>query len=131
MLTKLFVLVVAQFFVLGTVFADGNWEKWKEVLFIYGPMAAMLCWGAWMAHKLLTMVFTKIDAHFTEISTELRILGHRLNGMSKALFAEALKNETLSPAMRNYVERELEKLQNESEVADIRARYRAPTANNR
>ena len=71
--------------------------SWTNALFAYGPLGIMCAFLMFFSVKKLDTVAGHIVSKFetvsSEIVSELRVMGHRFNGLSRALFAEALTRE--------------------------------------
>jgi hypothetical protein len=83
-------------------------------LVIYGPMGAMLIWGAYMAQRVLERIVTKHEAAFDELLKELRRVGHRLNGLERALLAQVISNETTGPEAKRIAQQLLDRSEPQS-----------------
>lgn len=84
---------------------------WASAVIIYGPMGGMLVWFALRGERKLA-----------EVVAELRVLGHRINGMTRAMLADVASRETTGHALRTLVERDLAKNEEDEEVKAIRAK---------
>jgi hypothetical protein len=84
-------------------------------LVIYGPMGAMLVWGAYMAQKVLERVVTKHEAAFDELLKELRRVSHRLNGLERAMLADVISRESSGSESKRIAQQMLDR----SEKADV------------
>lgn len=89
--------------------------NWANALFAYGPLGLMCVW-------LMFRTERKLESLSTDVVTELRILGHRINGMSRALLADVAARDSTGEALRTLVNRELQKLEEEPEVRDMRTK---------
>jgi hypothetical protein len=56
-------------------------------LYTYGPMGVILAWFMWRGEKL---------------STEVRSLAHRIDGLTRALLVDMMNRETTGPTARRY-----------------------------
>lgn len=93
--------------------------NWANALFAYGPLGVMCVFLMYLSNK-------KLDGIATEIVTELRVLGHRMNGITRAMLAEVASRESTSLALKTLVQTELHKLDAEYEVTDMRKRAKRP-----
>ena len=84
---------------------------WGNAIVAYGPMGIVLAW-----------FMIRGETKMADIVTELRVLGHRMNGITKAMLADIASRETTGEALRTLVNSELSKLETESEVQAIRSR---------
>lgn len=84
---------------------------WSSALIIYGPMGAMLVWFATRGERLAR-----------DVINELGVLGHRINGMTRAMLTDVASRETTGLAVKALVHDELKKLDDEKEVRELRAR---------
>lgn len=85
--------------------------SWTNALFAYGPMGVMLGWFMVRGER-------KMDS----VVTELRVLGHRINGMTRAMLADVAARETTGAALKTLVNSELVKLADEDDVRSLRSR---------
>lgn len=93
--------------------------NWTNALFAYGPLGIMCAFLMYLSNK-------KLDSMTTEVVTELRVLGHRINGITRAMLADVAARETTGDALKVLVQDELHKLETEYEVADMRKRSKRP-----
>lgn len=79
-----------------------------SALIVYGPMGCMLLWFAIRAEKILEKLVTKVDTRFDDVIVELRVLGHRIHGMSRAMLADIVSRDG-SPTAKRIAQEMLEK----------------------
>jgi len=60
-----------------------------SVLYAYGPLGVICAWFMWRVEKLIDRI---------------SYLGHRIDGMTRAMMIEALSRPEVSPAARKYAE---------------------------
>jgi len=89
--------------------------NWSAALFAYGPLGVMCAW-------LMLRSERKFDELGDKIITELKVLGHRMNGMTRAMLADVASRETTGTALKTLVHDELMKLDAEEEVRAARER---------
>lgn len=92
--------------------------NWSTALFAYGPLGIMCVFLMYLSNK-------KLDAIATEVVTELRVIGHRMNGITRAMLADVASRETTGGALKTLVQTELQKLESEDEVKEMRHRAKA------
>lgn len=95
--------------------AETGWEFFAKVLFVCGPIIAT-CVVCMLRAERNTEKLGKI------IVAELRVLGHRTNGLGRAIYIEALTRKDLAPAVRMMIERDLAVMESEDDVKDMRKR---------
>jgi hypothetical protein len=93
--------------------------NWTNALFAYGPLGIMCVFLMYLSNK-------KLDAISVDVITELRVLGHRMNGITRAMLADVASRENTGDALKILVQEELHKLDHEDEVRDIRNRAKRP-----
>jgi hypothetical protein len=84
--------------------------NWQTLVFAYGPMGVMLWWFANTGARLMR-----------EMIGEIRVLGHRINGMQRAMLADVMSRD--AGGNRNgqeFAEKELQRIEREEEVEEIR-----------
>ncbi len=89
--------------------------NWASVIAQNGPLGIMCAW-------LMLRTEKKADSLSSEIVAELQVLGHRINGMTRAMLADVASRETTGDAMRTLVHKEQQNLDAEDEVKEIRWR---------
>lgn len=81
--------------------------NWQTLLLGYGPIGAILYWFANTGTGLMR-----------EMIAEIRIMGHRINGMQRVQLMEMMEREvTQTPGLKDMARREMERLQREDEDA--------------
>jgi hypothetical protein len=89
--------------------------NWQAAVFAYGPLGVMCAW-------LMLRSERKFDELGEKIIAELKVLGHRMNGMTRAMLADVASRETTGTALKTLVHDELRKLESEEEVRAFRER---------
>ena len=92
---------------------------WTTLVAIYGPMGAMLWWFATRAERI-----------GKDAITELHVLGHRIKGMTLAMWADNI-SRTTDENMRAIYTREMGRADDEPEVQEIRSRSSRITVSQR
>lgn len=88
--------------------------NWKTIAVVYGPMGAMLFWFANWGVSIAR-----------EVISELKVLGHRLNGMQRVMLLDLIERDVRStPKLKSFAEKELERLEREEEVKEMRKQKR-------
>jgi membrane protein implicated in regulation of membrane protease activity len=71
-----------------------------SALAIYGPMGIMLIWFAWRAEQ-------KSD----KVAEHLNKLGHRIEGMTRAMLADVISRDTSGPEAKRIAQQMLTKIE--------------------
>lgn len=67
----------------------------QRMLYAYGPMGIMLGWFMWRGEKLMG---------------EIRMLSHRIDGLTKALLMDMISRDTAGPHTRQQAQEALAKI---------------------
>lgn len=103
------------------IFAQFPDVNWLTALFAYGPLGIMCAWLMWRSEG-------KLDALSRDIIAELRVLGHRFNGLTRAMLMDVASRDTTGNALKMLAAAELEKIATEDAETESTMRGKRKTA---
>lgn len=80
----------------------------SSILVFYGPMGGMIVWFMWRFEKMIT---------------EIRRLGHRFDGMTRALLVDTIDRESSTPFVRDHARKMLSEIEERDRSSRKRDRY--------
>lgn len=101
--------------IVAEILAQAEGINWTGVVAQNGPLGVMCAW-------LMFRVEKKVESVALEVITELHVLGHRINGMTRAMLADVASRETTGNAIKVLIATEMKKLEEEDDVKELRAR---------
>lgn len=76
-------------------------------LYTYGPLGVFCCWFMWRFEDYKKQARSSVE----ETNKEIRVLSHRIDGMTRAMWADMIDRDSTGPHARKFAEEMLSKIE--------------------